>query len=69
MGSIISGNMGDILEVNIRDYSGAKIQTFRCNIGDKDEIKRIFKVLKDKYDIDVKGDGGFFSMDNDFFKV
>ena len=37
------------VELIIRDYSGAKIDTFKWNIGDKNIEKKIYNIVKNKY--------------------
>ena len=40
---------GEKVELIIRDFSGAKIDTFKWNIGDKILEKKIYLILKKKY--------------------
>ena len=40
---------GEIIEIIVRDYSNAKIETRRCNGSDKKEYTKLLKYLKDKY--------------------
>lgn len=49
MGGIIKGNSGDIIDISVRDYSGAKLGTWRANIGDEDEVARILQNIFMKY--------------------
>jgi hypothetical protein len=49
---------GNIVEIIVRDYSGAKIEAHKCNIHDKKKYASILRYLKDKYgfepEIDIK---------------
>jgi hypothetical protein len=47
----------DFVEIIIRDFSGAKIETFRWNIEDKKTEKEIISTLKNKYGL-FKGEDG-----------
>ena len=49
MGTINFTRNGEMLEINIRDYSGAKIETLRCEAKDKKRYSKILNYLKDKY--------------------
>lgn len=59
MNSKFYGQSGgaDFVEVIIRDFSGAKIETFRWNIEDKKMEASIISLLKKKYGM-FKGDEG-----------
>lgn len=39
----------ECIEIIVRDYSGAKIESFKCFINDKKKYKRILDYLKEKY--------------------
>ena len=43
---------GDVIVITIRDYSGAKIETLRCNAKDKKKYSSIISYLKEKYGMD-----------------
>jgi hypothetical protein len=55
-----------IIEITVRDETGAKEDFYRCNMLDKKAQKKIGRLLKQKYDVDltppkmVEGDTGFF---------
>lgn len=49
MGRIDYHRHGDVIEIIIRDYSGAKIETLRCQVGDKRKYKQTLDYLKEKY--------------------
>lgn len=49
MGFVNYSRTGDLIEINIRDYSGAKIETHTCNAKDKKKYGAILRYLKDKY--------------------
>lgn len=40
---------GETLEINVKDASGSKIETWECNIKDKKTSTKILKILKEKY--------------------
>lgn len=42
-------NNGEIIEVIIRDFSGAKIETMKAPIADKKKVALLFQRLKEKY--------------------
>ena len=66
MGNIIVGNEGDMIEVTLRDFSGKKIESWRCPTRDRKSITRIIKLIEDKYGIKKEED--FLSLDNEFLK-
>ena len=40
---------GEVVEIIIRDFSGAKIETFKFNISDKSTANRIMNLIYRKY--------------------
>ena len=79
MGNIIRGNNGEILDVTIRDFSGAKIQGFKSNSDDEVTNTSIIKILIEKYgvkldldrlkkDLNRKEEGDWLSTDSEFLK-
>ncbi len=42
---------GEIIEIIVRDFSGAKIESYKFRIKDKDKMRKTFKMLKQKYDL------------------
>lgn len=67
MGHILySERIGDILEVTIRDYSGARIESRKCNLLDKKAIRIIVLWLKEKYGVEIEKD--WFAVEDDFLK-
>lgn len=40
---------GDMIEIIVRDPTGAKIETIKCHQGNKRRYSEILKYLKDKY--------------------
>jgi hypothetical protein len=62
-------NHGDeILEVTIRDTSGARIEIRRSNISDKKENGNILSWLIKKWNVKFQLDKSFLDIDSDFFK-
>ena len=59
----------EILEVIIRDSTGAKIEVRRCNLSDSKECGKIYKWLIDKYGFAPTIPQDFLSVENDFFKL
>lgn len=59
MGNIIKGQNADLIEIIIRDYSGAKIEKYICSINDTERLKKIFKILNEKYSL-----ANFFNVDS-----
>lgn len=49
MGTISYGRTGEIVEVIIRDYTGAKVESHVCNLSDKKKLASIMQYLEDKY--------------------
>ena len=49
MGTISYSRNGEVLEINIRESNGRKIETHRCDVNDKKKAGQIMKFLKDKY--------------------
>lgn len=49
MGIINYDRTGDVIEITIRDYSGAKLETHTCNAKDKKKYSAILRYLKDKF--------------------
>lgn len=49
MGSINYNRTGDLIEINVRDFSGRKIESHTCNAKDKKKYGSILRYLKDKY--------------------
>ena len=68
MGNIINGNSDDIVEINIRDYSGAKIETRRFPAKDETSLKKIFKWIREKYGTGTPEKSDWLDLDNQFFK-
>lgn len=48
------GRSGNVMEIIIRDDNMSKTDSFKCNINDKKATNNIFKILKDKYNVDFK---------------
>ena len=62
-------NRGDeILEVSIRDSSGAKIEVRRCNLSDSVESGKILKWLREKYGFTPTNYNSFMDIDSEFMK-
>ena len=54
MGSSFNYNRsGDIIEIIVRDFSGAKIDIFKFKVRDKNKANYVFKTLKKKYNLDI----------------
>lgn len=56
MGRLRYNGNEDILEVTVKDPTGAKIDSYICNINDKKGIRRIIFLLKNKYNVDFAED-------------
>jgi len=50
------GQNGMILEIIVRDGNGSKIEGFKINTGDRKSLKKILRILKDKYSIDLSNE-------------
>lgn len=62
-------NKGDeIIEVTIRDQTGARIEIRRCNLADEEECGNIIRWLKDKYGFRAKINKDWLALDTEFFK-
>ena len=61
-------NGDEILEVCIRDETGAKIEVRRCNRADEIQCGRILVWLRDKWGIRFKIDKGFIEFEDEFLK-
>ena len=57
MGNIIRGNSGEIFELNVRDFSGAKIDGFRSNAEDEENNTALLKIFMKKYGIKINIEG------------
>jgi hypothetical protein len=63
-------NQGDeILEVVVKDQTGAKIEVRRCNLADEKECGKIMIWLKDKYGFKVNIDHSFLSLESELLKI
>lgn len=51
--SVHHSNNGEVVEIIIRDYSGAKIDSFRFNISDRGKCNMVLKTLQDKYGMKI----------------
>lgn len=49
MGFLNYSRAGDVIEIIIRDFSGAKIESHSCNANDKKKYGAILRYLKSKY--------------------
>ena len=49
---------GEVIEIIIRDYSGAKLEVHKCNGADKKKYRAILDYLKDKYGFEPEVDIG-----------
>jgi hypothetical protein len=52
MGTYSFSRTGELIEITLRDYSGAKIESHTCNIKDKKKFSAILQYIKDKYGIE-----------------
>lgn len=43
----------DIINIVLEDCTGRKIERFKANIQDREEIIRIFKYLNEKFDLGI----------------
>lgn len=63
-------NHGDeILEIIVKDQSGAKIEVFRCNGQDAEEYANIIMRIYKKFDIKPKLPNNFLDINSEFFKI
>lgn len=62
-------NQGDeVIEVTVRDHTGARIEVRRCNLSDEKECGKLVKWLKEKYGFKFKIDREWLELDNEFLK-
>jgi len=47
------GSYGESVEVIVRDFSGAKLESWRITSGDKKGLSKIFEIIKKKYGINM----------------
>lgn len=40
---------GETIEIKVKDFSGAVIESYECDIQDKKTSTKILKILKEKY--------------------
>lgn len=45
---------GEIIEIIIRDFSGAKIEVYKFKLKDIERFRRTMNMLKRKYGLDTK---------------
>lgn len=57
MGIVDYQRTGDLVEINVRDGSGRKVETLICNARDKKKYKNILEYLRDKYGFEPYVDG------------
>lgn len=48
------GRKGNLIEITIKDEVGTKLDFFRTTSQDKKSVKKIAKIIKDKYGFDLK---------------
>ena len=70
MGNIIKGSSDDIIEITVRDYSGARQESRRCPAKDEASLDRIIKWLKEKYGTGTttENEKSWLSLDSEFLK-
>lgn len=69
MGNVKFGNSGDIIEIKVRDSTGAVIENWKVNALDASLVNKMIDVLKRKYvneKIEKKYD--WLSADSEFLK-
>jgi len=44
----------DVITIVQEDFTGRKLQRFRANLNDEDEIARLFQSVIDKYGLNLK---------------
>lgn len=44
---------GDSIEIIVRDYSGARLEGWKVLTNDQRRIKQVFKIIKNKYGINL----------------
>lgn len=54
-------NLGETVEITVRDFSGARLESWKISGLDKKRQKQIFSAIKKKYDIDLF----FYKLDRD----
>lgn len=67
MSRIFDGS-SDVIEVIIRDGSGRKIESRIANLADKEEVGKMFKILKTKYNLRMKEEIDWLGTDSEFLK-
>lgn len=44
---------GEIIEIIVRDWSEGKLDSWKVNAKDTKKIKKVFKIIKEKYNINL----------------
>lgn len=44
---------GEMVEIIVRDFSGAKLDSFKFKVNDNETAKKVLRVLKSKYGLDI----------------
>lgn len=52
MGNIRFGNNGDVIELKVRDCTGALIESWKINASDKALFEKMLSILERKYGYD-----------------
>ena len=76
MGNIIRGGSGEVVDISVRDFSGARIQSFKSNSEDVNTNTNIIKILIEKYGVKIdlerllnrKVEDTFLDPDSEFLK-
>lgn len=66
MGTINYSSSADIILIEVKDYSGAKLDSFKCPVNDKKKYSQILSYLKDKYGFEpeIKPDKSVAAMNH-----
>lgn len=56
----------DLIEIIIRDSTGAKLERWCCRLSDRDALKKLIQNLKEKYGFELDEDNDWIDGDNSF---
>jgi len=57
--------MGEIVEIIIKDFSGAKIESFSFRVSDEKKASSVMRTLKKKYGLSLDLEAEFPKRDKD----
>ncbi len=47
------GSYGETIEITVRDFSGAKLESWKVTSSDKKALRKIYGMIKNKYGINM----------------